>query len=242
MLEQELDCEKSAFLILNGGHSPLKDQFFWLFSGKTVWIPLIIVFIAVLFYKNKSHWKETLLILSAIFLVVMCCDQFASGFCKPFFHRFRPTHHPEFMNDVQTVFNYRGGNYGFISSHAANAFGFVTFTALFFRYNIYTFVMFLWAGITSYSRIYLGVHFISDIVGGLLAGGFIGWAIYRVYIFVYNKLINKKLNLKRMKNNYFNYSKKNINVILYALVLTVIFMLSISALYLADWIQPMTIK
>ncbi|MDR2384076.1 MAG: phosphatase PAP2 family protein [Tannerella sp.] len=235
MLEQELDYERNAFLILNGAHSPFADQFFWLFSGKMIWIPFAVVFIAALFYKNKNRWKETLLILSAIFLVIICCDQFASGFCKPFFHRLRPTYHPQFMNQVQTVFDYRGGKYGFISSHAANAFGFVTLTAFIFRYKIYTFTIFLWALINSYSRIYLGVHFISDIVGGMLAGIFFGWAVYQVYIFM-----NNKLTFKKRKNTYSSYPKKNINIILYTFALTIIFMLSISILYSNKLIQPIT--
>jgi undecaprenyl-diphosphatase len=242
MLEQELDYERSAFLMLNGGHTPFENQFFWLFSGKIVWIPLVIVFIAVLFYKNKSRWKETLLILSAIVLAVTFCDQFASGFCKPFFSRFRPTHHPEFMDDVQTVFDYRGGKYGFISSHAANAFGFVTLTSLIFRYKIYTILLFLWATVNAYSRIYLGVHFISDIIGGMLAGVFLGWMVYRIYIFAYNKLIINKLTVNQLENEYSRYPGKNLNFLLYTLSATVIVILFISALYSGDFIQPVTMK
>jgi undecaprenyl-diphosphatase len=242
MLEQLLDYERDLFLMLNGGHSLFGDQFFWLFSGKMAWMPLAIVFIVVLLYKNKNRRKESLLILLAIALVVTLCDQFASGFCKPFFSRFRPTHHPEFMNDVQTVFMYHGGKYGFISSHAANAFGFVTYTALIFRYKIYTCVMFLWAAINAYSRIYLGVHFISDIIGGILAGVFFGWIVYRIYIFAYNKLIINKLTIKKLECNYSNYPQKNINAILYAFFLTIILMIFISILYSRNYINPLTIK
>jgi undecaprenyl-diphosphatase len=241
MIEQELDYERNMFLMLNSSHSLFGDQFFWLFSGKIVWVPLVMVFIAVLFY-NKNRWKESLLILLAIVLVITFCDRFASGFCKPFFLRFRPTHHPEFMNEVQTVFNYRGGRYGFISSHAANAFGFFTLTSLIFRYKIYTFAIFLWAVINAYSRIYLGVHFISDIIAGMLAGVFFGWLVYRIYIFGYNKLINNKLNIKKQEHNYPGHPKKNIDVILYTLALTFIFILSVSFLYSGNFIQPITIK
>jgi undecaprenyl-diphosphatase len=241
MLEQELDYERNIFLMLNGGHSPFGDQFFWLFSGKIVWIPLVAVFIAVLFY-NKNRRKESLLILLATVLVIAFCDQFASGLCKPFFHRFRPTHHPEFMNEVQTVFNYRGGRYGFISSHAANAFGFFTLTALIFRYKIYTFAIFLWAVINAYSRIYLGVHFISDIIAGILAGAFFGWLVYRIYIFGYNRLINSKLSVENQECGCSGHPKKGINVVLYTLTLTVIFIIFASALYSVDFIHPITVK
>jgi undecaprenyl-diphosphatase len=242
MLEQELDYERNIFLFLNSNHTPFGNQFFWLFSGKVVWIPVVVVFLTVMFYKNKSRWKETLLILSAIVVVIALCDQFASGFCKPFFQRFRPTQHLEFMNDVQTVFNYRGGKYGFISSHAANAFGFAMLTSLIFRYKIYTFALFFWAVVNSYSRIYLGVHFISDIIGGIAAGIFFGLVVYQLYIFSYNKLIINKLSFKNMDNNYFIHSKKNINIVLYTLALTVIFMLFVSTLHSVDFINAITIK
>ncbi|MFR8356755.1 MAG: phosphatase PAP2 family protein [Parabacteroides sp.] len=134
----------------------------------------------VLLYKKK--WRESILILLAIVLVITFCDQFASHVCKPIFTRFRPTHHPDFMDQVKTVFDYRGGRYGFISSHAANAFGFATFMSLLFRYRLFTWTIFLWAALTAYTRVYLGVHFISDIVPGAIAGVFFGWLVYWLYV------------------------------------------------------------
>ncbi|MDR2147104.1 MAG: phosphatase PAP2 family protein [Tannerella sp.] len=242
MLEQELDYERNAFLLLNGGHSLFENQFYWLFSGKIFWLPLAIVFLAVLFYKHRDNWKEPLLILLAIVVVVTISDQFASSLCKPLFSRFRPTHHPDFMNYVQTVFNYRGGRYGFISSHAANAFGFATLTALIFRYNVYTLAIFLWATINSYSRIYLGVHFISDVVAGMLAGAVFGWVVYRIYIFMYKKWINRHLPSVREGNFNAPYPKKRLNIVIYTLVFSIIVILIVSSLYSNGYIQSVTIK
>jgi undecaprenyl-diphosphatase len=79
------------------------------------------------------------------------------------------------------VRNYRGGLYGFISSHAANTFGLATFTALLFKKHWFTFTIFAFAVINSYSRIYLGVHFISDVVAGALLGIAVGYGIYLLY-------------------------------------------------------------
>ena len=79
----------------------------WIFTGKAVWLPLAFLILLVLIYKK--NWRESLLILLAIVLVVTLCDQFASHVCKPVFTRFRPTHHPDFMDQVKTVFGYRGG-------------------------------------------------------------------------------------------------------------------------------------
>jgi undecaprenyl-diphosphatase len=189
MLERILDYERAAFFLFNGSNSLFLDRFMWLYSGKSVWLPLAVLIVIILAYKK--NWRESLLILLAIVLVVTLCDQFASHFCKPFFSRFRPTHHPAFMNQVKIVFGYRGGNYGFVSSHAANAFGFAMFMSLLFRYHVFTGTVFLWAICSAYSRIYLGVHFISDIIFGAITGLLFGYGIYVFYIRTRKQLLGK---------------------------------------------------
>ncbi|MDR1644344.1 MAG: phosphatase PAP2 family protein [Tannerellaceae bacterium] len=189
MLEQILYYEREAFFLLNGSHSPFWDRFMWLYSGKTVWLPIAVLIIIILIYKK--NWRDSMLVLLALVLVVTLCDQFASHFCKPFFSRFRPTHHPDFMNQVKTVFGYRGGYYGFISSHAANAFGFALFMSLLFRNCIFTVTIFFWAACSAYSRIYLGVHFISDIAFGCVAGMLLGCGVYVFYIRIRKQLYRR---------------------------------------------------
>jgi undecaprenyl-diphosphatase len=81
------------------------------------------------------------------------------------------------------VFGYTGGLYGFISSHASNSFGFAVFTSLVFRNRLFTFMIFLFALLNAYSRVYLGVHFISDVVAGALVGSLTGYLVYRLYQF-----------------------------------------------------------
>ena len=137
MVEKILIYERDAFFALNGSDSAFLDRFMWIFTGKAVWLPLAFLILLVLIYKK--NWRESLLILLAIVLVVTLCDQFASHVCKPVFTRFRPTHHPDFMDQVKTVFGYRGGLYGFISSHAANAFGFATLMDYQKKYSTKTF-------------------------------------------------------------------------------------------------------
>ena len=186
----------------------------WLYSGKAVWLPLAAFILIVLLYKKK--WRESILILLAIVLVVTFCDQFASHVCKPIFTRFRPTHHPDFMDQVKTVFDYRGGKYGFISSHAANAFGFATFMSLLFRYRLFTWTIFLWAALTAYTRVYLGVHFISDIVPGAIAGVFFGWLVYWLYVKVRSLVPSTSGEASAL------YSDKQKRIIVYAIFIAVL--------------------
>jgi undecaprenyl-diphosphatase len=186
MLEQELQWERSWFFLLNGSDSPFWDSFFYFYSCKWTWIPFYLCLLFIFIYRKnrteiKRDWKEILYTTLSIILVIALCDQIASGIFKPLFHRLRPTHHPDFQDLVDIVFNQRGGKYGFISSHAANAFGLAVFTALLFKNRLSTLTMLLFALLTAYSRIYLGLHFISDVVAGALVGTLTGYAVYQIY-------------------------------------------------------------
>lgn len=215
MVEKILIYERDAFFALNGSDSAFLDRFMWIFTGKAIWLPLAFLILLVLIYKK--NWRESLLILLAIVLVVTLCDQLASHVCKPVFTRFRPTHHPDFMDQVKTVFGYRGGLYGFISSHAANAFGFATLMALIMRDKLFGWTIFFWAVLTAYTRVYLGVHFISDIVPGAISGVFFGYLVYRLYSFSRSKLLPVQVN-----NGEPLYSKKRIRLIVYAIYVTIL--------------------
>lgn len=216
MIEKILLYERDAFFMLNGSDSPFLDRFMWLYSGKAVWLPLAFFILLVLVYKK--NWRESILILLAIALVVTLCDQFASHLCKPFFTRFRPTHHPDFMDQVKVVFGYRGGMYGFISSHAANAFGFAMFMSLLLRNKLFAYAIFLWAILTAYTRVYLGVHFISDIVSGALAGLFFGYLVYVLY----RKGRSALPGMDEVANPSELYSIRQKRLIVYAIVISVL--------------------
>lgn len=220
MLEKELAFERDAFFFLNGSDSSYLDNFMWLYSGKVVWLPLAVFIMTVLIYKK--NWREYLLIFLSIALVITLCDQFASNVCKPFFSRLRPTHHPDFMDQVKIVFDYRGGKYGFISSHAANAFGFATFMSLLFRYKFFTCSIFTWSILTAYTRIYLGVHFISDIICGMLTGLFLGYLVYIVYRYIRKKV---KIETCTKSSTRLIYSLNNKRLITYSIWISIILLI-----------------
>jgi undecaprenyl-diphosphatase len=196
MLEQELQWEKNLFFSLNGSDSAFWDYFFYGYSYMWTWLPFYACFL--FFFIYKRNWRESLFVILAFVLLIALCDQITSGFCKPFFHRFRPTHHPDFQEQVKTVMDYRGGLYGFISGHAANAFGFAVFSARLFKNKLFTWTILLFAFINGYSRIYLGVHFISDVVAGILVGALLGECVYRLYNWSRKKYL--KINNKTIKN------------------------------------------
>lgn len=185
MLDKMIPYEENMFFAINGAHSNFLDGMMWLFSGFPLWIFPLAVFIFILVHKvDRRQWIPVLL---AIILVFVLCDQFSSHLIKPLFQRERPTHYPEIMEHVRTLYGYRGGRYGFISGHATNSFGFALFTSLLLRNKFYTIFIIAVAFVISYSRIYLGVHFISDVVSGIAAGISIGYIVYKLYSLIGNK-------------------------------------------------------
>jgi undecaprenyl-diphosphatase len=219
MLEQELQLERNLFLCLNGSDSVFWDHFFWIYSQVFTWIPLYLFFIFVVVYKQ--NYKEIIFTLVSVILVIVLTDQISSGFFKPFFHRLRPTHHPLFCNEVDTVFGYLGGKYGFISGHAANSFGFAIFSAFLFKNRIFTGTILIFAFVNAYSRIYLGLHFISDVVVGALVGTSIGYIVYRLYVFSRKRFL-KLSERERKKPIYFPqeiYSLCSVYIFLVAIIL-----------------------
>jgi undecaprenyl-diphosphatase len=110
---------------------------------------------------------------------------------KPFFARLRPSHEPGLQNLVHLVNGYKGGLYGFASSHAANTFGTATFVWLALKpFMRWSGLIFIWAVVMTYTRIYLGVHYPGDILVGALFGILIGWLSFEVCSYLMHR--NKK--------------------------------------------------
>lgn len=216
MLEKILPYEKSLFFFINGSYSYFADCVMWLFSGGIIWIPAAIFLLTTIIYKKK--WQVWLPILIAIVVLFICCDQFASVICKPFFARLRPTHYPGIEEYVRTLHGYRGGRYGFISGHATNSFGFAMLTALLFRNRYYSIVIYIWASILSYSRIYLGVHFVSDVLAGAISGSIIGILVYFMYRFSHRRILRDYFSTKP----YSTQQSKLIVVVLASYILSII--------------------
>lgn len=180
MLEKILDLERNSFLQINHYHTPFLDQVMWWYSGLLVWLPFIVFFCFMLVYKKpKQEWMP---VLFSILMVGILCAVVSSLITKPLFARPRPIFHPSFMDEVRTLYENITEPYGFVSGHSATTFGIAMFTSFLFRNKTYTCVIFLWALLMGYSRIYLGVHFISDVFAGALAGIGIGYLMYRIYV------------------------------------------------------------
>ncbi|OFX19156.1 MAG: hypothetical protein A2033_02020 [Bacteroidetes bacterium GWA2_31_9] len=188
MLEKLIQLDKELFLFLNGFHSETSDFIWWWISSKTLWIPLYVIILY--FVIKKFQWRSISMIL-IIILGIAIADQISSSIIKELVHRLRPSHNPDFTQLVHIVNDYRGGLFGFVSSHAANTFLFATLTSLFFRNKWFSFSIFTWAIIVSYSRIALAVHYPLDIIGGAILGISISIILYLLYKIIKNRIKTK---------------------------------------------------
>ncbi|MDR1102800.1 MAG: phosphatase PAP2 family protein [Tannerella sp.] len=177
-MEEILTYERNLFMWINSSHTPFLDAVLWPFSGIFVWCPPILVML-YFYLKRRKEWISVSLATGLVF--VLCCTVSALLF-KPWFARFRPTMHPLFMEYVVLLRDYKAnGAYGFISGHATSAFGFAVLSLLLVKNRIYTPIILLWALLMGYSRIYMGAHFISDVLAGVLVGSLLGGSVYALY-------------------------------------------------------------
>jgi undecaprenyl-diphosphatase len=144
-----------------------------------------------LFFLFKDNGIRTFWYLLFLALTILLADNISSSLFKPLVERLRPTHDPSLMKLIHTVHGYTGGLYGFVSSHAANTFGAALFTSLLLRNRRLSFVFFAWAILTSYSRMYLGVHFPLDILGGMVVGLLSGAFCYLLMELLSPKIFNR---------------------------------------------------
>lgn len=193
------DLDTKLFLFLNGLHVAKLDPVMIFISGKFTWIPfyLILLYLVIRKYKWQSLWA-----ILVIVMLVICSDQLSAHVFKPLFRRLRPCHNESIRDLVYLPTGHCGGKYGFISSHACNVFALAVFLTRIMKRKykrvsriVFILVMFFWATIVAYSRIYLGVHYPGDILCGALVGALIGFLAGKLF-FLLNKTATGKASSK----------------------------------------------
>ncbi|MGP8213983.1 MAG: phosphatase PAP2 family protein [Bacteroidia bacterium] len=196
LIESLKSIDTSLLLWINSRHNGTLDVIMWNASARYTWLPLYIIMAFLVIRKfGKASWLP---IIFAVLAIAMS-DQFSNHFVKDIFLRYRPSHNLNIMGQLHYVTdpgnnnNYMGGMYGFVSSHAANTTAFTFFMSLLFRKKLVTICLICWVILVCYSRVYLGVHYPSDIAGGMLLGLITGGIAYMAYKMIKGRVLKRKM-------------------------------------------------
>jgi undecaprenyl-diphosphatase len=174
--------DQQLTLTINCWYSSFSDPIWQFFSDKLVWIPMYVGIIALLFWK--LGWKRALVVIAGVGLTFGFCDQF-SNIIKDATCRLRPLN-DEFMVANGLHILEGGGKYGFFSAHAANALGLAFCSYIGLRTDLtpgrkapwwikaYGGWIFFWATMVGISRIFVGKHYLGDVLVGFAVGAATG--------------------------------------------------------------------
>lgn len=178
IMEMLNEIDSSIFLFLNGLHADWLDGPMTLISDRWTWLPFYFFMAAVVVVR--AGLRIGIVIIIATLLVVCMSDWICASVIRPWIERLRPCNLDNPLSEfTHIVDDYRGGQYGFPSCHAANTLGLSLFLTNVMRCRWIAILLFVWAGVVSYSRIYIGVHYPGDIFVGGLVGTAVAMAVYK---------------------------------------------------------------
>jgi len=170
------EIDHQLTLAINGSDSLFWDNVMYTVTDTFSWTLVIIVLLAIIFKNNT--WKEALMVYVTMILLIVVADRICSGIVKPLVARWRPTQDPQLMYLVDVVRGYRGGRFGFFSGHACNTMCMAMFLSWLFRSTKVTLTLFFWSLSTTFTRLYLGVHYLGDVCVGFIVGAILGFGFY----------------------------------------------------------------
>lgn len=191
MLDQLLQWDKDLFLFFNGMGSEKWDGLWLFITHKFSSIPLYATLLYLIY--REFGWKETLVIVICVALMITATDQFANLF-KHGFKRPRPCQFSAGMTDQMRFIAQNCGRYGYFSAHAASAMAAAIYVSciLKHRYKLLPVILLIWALLTGYSRIYLGVHYPFDVLTGMIIGLLFGYLFYILQKWARRKFVKQE--------------------------------------------------
>ena len=179
MMETILQYDVTALLAINGLHASWADTLFWFVSNRLTWIPLYLVMLGWLFANAKKNKYFSLVVILVLLVATTGATDWLCHWLKGAIARPRPTH-TVLLAQLHTINGYLGGKFGMPSSHAADTMALAMLFGLFTRSKGWAVVLTVYVLLNCYSRLYLGVHYPTDILAGLAIGGILAFVVYRL--------------------------------------------------------------
>ncbi len=220
-MQTMIEIDRDVLSFFNGSGSLFVDNLALVLTSGLTWIPLYISLLYIVI-KNNETMKQIMLIIGCVLLCIVLSDGVADFIVKPLVGRLRPSNDPLIKYTVEVVNGIRSTQYGFFSAHASNTFCIAMFFSLLVRKKSFVVAMVLWSLVNCWTRMYLGLHYPSDIVVGLLWGGIVGSVVYFIYIKSYLRMY-PDFNYISSQYTSTGYNRIDVDVVLLVLALTLLY-------------------
>lgn len=218
------DMDMQVLSLFNGSDNIMLDQMVQILTSGLTWIPLYVMLFFVVIRNNETMGQIALVVGSAIFCVLFA-DGLVDGIIKQLAERWRPSNDPTFKYMVQVVDDIRLKGYSFCSAHAANTMSLAVFFSLLVRSKLLTITLVTWSLINCWTRLYLGVHYPSDILCGMMIGIVVGILVYLLYYKIYLR-ISPKINYISNQYTSTGYDHDDIDKVMVILMFTLIYVVT----------------
>lgn len=218
------DMDMQVLSLFNGSDNIMLDQMVQILTSGLTWIPLYVMLFFVVMRNNETMGQIALVVGSAIFCVLFA-DGLVDGIIKQLAERWRPSNDPTFKYMVQVVDDIRPKGYSFCSAHAANTMSLAVFFSLLIRSKLLTITLVIWSLINCWTRLYLGVHYPSDILCGMIIGIIVGILVYLLYCKIYLR-ISPKINYISNQYTSTGYDHDDIDKVMVILMLTLVYVVT----------------
>lgn len=218
------DMDMQVLSLFNGSDNIMLDQMVQILTSGLTWIPLYVMLFFVVMRNNETMGQIALVVGSAIFCVLFA-DGLVDGIIKQLAERWRPSNDPTFKYMVQVVDDIRPKGYSFCSAHAANTMSLAVFFSVLIRSKMLTITLVIWSLINCWTRLYLGVHYPSDILCGMIIGIIVGILVYLLYYKIYLR-ISPKINYISNQYTSTGYDHDDIDKAMVILMLTLVYVVT----------------